>query len=113
MLLIFNLIPLLLIDSFSNKISAMGNSRMVLVSVANSQDEASIIELDMKSRTIDSSTESHEGKSYENTELPEAVNSRIRTATSGVIHTIMIILTIFAFIGNGIFMVYVFWLSKQ
>lgn len=36
----------------------------------------------------------------------------IRTATGGFINTVMIILTIFAFLGNGAFLVYVFWLSK-
>lgn len=35
-----------------------------------------------------------------------------RTATGGIIHTIMGILTIVAFIGNAVFMIYVFWLSK-
>ena len=36
----------------------------------------------------------------------------LRTATGGFINTIMVALTIFAFLGNGAFMVYVFWLSK-
>lgn len=36
----------------------------------------------------------------------------VRTATGGFIHTIMVFLTIVSFIGNGAFMVYVFWLSK-
>lgn len=36
----------------------------------------------------------------------------IRTATGGLINTVMIVLTIFAFLGNGAFLVYVFWLSK-
>jgi hypothetical protein len=35
-----------------------------------------------------------------------------RTATGGFINTIMVFLSIFAFVGNGAFMVYVFWLSK-
>ena len=35
-----------------------------------------------------------------------------RTATGGVINTIMVFLTIVSFIGNGMFLVYVFWLSK-
>ena len=35
-----------------------------------------------------------------------------RTATGGFVNTIMVALTIFAFLGNGAFMVYVFWLSK-
>ena len=35
-----------------------------------------------------------------------------RTATGGFVNTIMVALTVFAFLGNGAFMVYVFWLSK-
>lgn len=35
-----------------------------------------------------------------------------RTATGGIVNTIMVALTVFAFLGNGAFMVYVFWLSK-
>ena len=36
----------------------------------------------------------------------------IRTATGGWINTIMIFLTLVAFCGNGLFLCYVFWLSK-
>ena len=36
----------------------------------------------------------------------------IRTATGGLINTIMITLTLFAFVGNAMFLVYVFWYSK-
>lgn len=36
----------------------------------------------------------------------------IRTATGGLINTVMITLTMFAFAGNAMFLVYVFWLSK-
>lgn len=35
-----------------------------------------------------------------------------RTATGGIINTLMVILTIVSFIGNFLFLVYVFWLSK-
>lgn len=35
-----------------------------------------------------------------------------RTATGGFISTILILLTAVAFIGNGAFLVYVFWLSE-
>lgn len=35
-----------------------------------------------------------------------------RTATGGIINTIMISLTVVSFIGNALFLVYVFWLSK-
>jgi hypothetical protein len=35
-----------------------------------------------------------------------------RTATGGFINTIMVFLSVVAFVGNGAFMVYVFWLSK-
>lgn len=36
----------------------------------------------------------------------------IRTATGGFIYTLMVILTVFAFLSNGAFLIYVFWLSK-
>ncbi len=36
----------------------------------------------------------------------------VRTATGGIIHRIMVFLTIVSFIGNGIFMINVFWYSK-
>jgi hypothetical protein len=39
-------------------------------------------------------------------------NGEIRTATGGFIYTLMVMLTIVAFISNGVFLVYVFWLSK-
>jgi hypothetical protein len=35
-----------------------------------------------------------------------------RTATGGFVNTVMVFLTVVAFIGNGAFMIYVFWLSK-
>jgi hypothetical protein len=42
----------------------------------------------------------------------ETDEQSIRTATGGIIYTIMISLTVIAFIGNGAFLVYVFFLSK-
>ena len=36
----------------------------------------------------------------------------IRTATGGFIYTLMVTLTVVAFLSNGAFLVYVFWLSK-
>jgi hypothetical protein len=38
--------------------------------------------------------------------------SEIRTATGGFIYTLMVTLTVVAFLSNGAFLVYVFWLSK-
>ncbi len=38
--------------------------------------------------------------------------ARIRTATGGFVREIMVYLTIIAFLGNGIFMINVFWMSK-
>eukprot|EP01041_Mallomonas_annulata_P005800 gene5800-11704_t len=35
-----------------------------------------------------------------------------RTATGGIIHTVMLFLTAVAFIGNALFMVYVFWIAN-
>eukprot|EP01040_Poterioochromonas_malhamensis_P004191 gene4191-4486_t len=50
-------------------------------------------------------------------EVPEREDLKIeseerRTATGGIVNSIMIVLTVIAFIGNGLFLVYVFWLSK-
>lgn len=36
----------------------------------------------------------------------------IRTATGGLIYTLMVTLTVVAFLSNGAFLIYVFWLSK-
>lgn len=44
---------------------------------------------------------------YDSLDMPVS-----RTATGGFVNTIMVALTVFAFLGNGAFMVYVFWLSK-
>lgn len=33
-----------------------------------------------------------------------------RTATGGVVHSILVVLSFVAFIGNGAFMIFVFWL---
>lgn len=48
-----------------------------------------------------------DGVDLENDGLPVS-----RTATGGVINTLLSFLTLLAFIGNGAFMVYSFWLSK-
>ena len=45
--------------------------------------------------------------SNENDEIPV-----MRTATGGFVNTIMVYLTVLAFIGNGAFMIDVFWLSR-
>lgn len=50
-----------------------------------------------------------------NTELIDAEKDSVdspRTATGGIIHTLLVTLTICSFIGNAIFLVNVFWLSK-
>lgn len=36
----------------------------------------------------------------------------MRTATGGAIHSLIVMLTVFAFLGNGAFLVYVFWIAK-
>ena len=36
----------------------------------------------------------------------------MRTATGGLIYTLMVMLTVVAFLSNGAFLIYVFWLSK-
>jgi hypothetical protein len=35
-----------------------------------------------------------------------------RTATSGIVHRLLVFLTMIAFVGNAAFMVFVFWMSK-
>ena len=35
-----------------------------------------------------------------------------RTATSGIVHRLLVSLTMIAFVGNAAFMVFVFWLTK-
>lgn len=36
----------------------------------------------------------------------------LRTATGGFVYTLLVTLTVLAFLSNGAFLVYVFWLSK-
>ena len=45
-------------------------------------------------------------------EQTEVESLTIRTATGGIVHRILLFLTIVTFIGNAIFMVHVFWLLK-
>lgn len=47
-----------------------------------------------------------------NPSIDKEGESAPRTATGGIINTIMVFLTIVSFIGNALFLVYVFWLSK-
>eukprot|EP00981_Chlorochromonas_danica_P009592 scaffold2755_cov194-Ochromonas_danica.AAC.5 len=42
----------------------------------------------------------------------EEGKGKIRTATGGIVHSAIVLLTLFAFAGNAAFLVYVFWLSK-
>lgn len=51
--------------------------------------------------------EMHQGKG-DDEEDPKA----IRTATGGIVYTILMLLTAVAFVGNGAFLIYVFWMSK-
>lgn len=41
-----------------------------------------------------------------------ASSKSIPTATGGLVYTLLVFLTGVAFVGNGAFLVYVFWLSK-
>ena len=64
---------------------------------------------------IDSTTQStnHNQADYYkngNEEMKEYNNSR--TATGGFIQQILIFCTILAFLGNALFLIYVFWLSR-
>jgi hypothetical protein len=54
-----------------------------------------------------------ESSSSESNTAPISSDSQvIRTATGGIIYTLLRILTIFAVLGNFAFLIYVFWLSK-
>ena len=57
----------------------------------------------------------HAHRLTDGTELIDAEKDSVdspRTATGGIIHTLLVTLTICSFIGNAIFLVNVFWLSK-
>lgn len=41
-----------------------------------------------------------------------AGTGELRTATGGFVYTLLVTLTVLAFLSNGAFLVYVFWLSK-
>ena len=64
-------------------------------------------------RMLNSDLEVSQTKEINLNDPEESESTRgIRTATGGIVNTIMIILTCIAFAGNGAFLVYVFWLSK-
>jgi hypothetical protein len=71
---------------------------------------SSLIEKAPKQERFDKEEEEIQEDDPEDTE--ERNRKHFRTATGGIIHYIMFSLTIVSFIGNGFFMVYVFWLSK-
>lgn len=56
--------------------------------------------------------EEHEGGESLSNAGSQVERLDIRTATGGIIHRFLVFLTFLAFIGNGFFMIYVFWLSK-
>ena len=57
-------------------------------------------------------SESDKQESASDSKDGEANNESIRTATGGLINNILILFSILAFLGNAIFMVNVFWLSR-
>ena len=62
--------------------------------------------------TLSESTNNNQADYYKNgnEEMKEYNNSR--TATGGFIQQILIFCTILAFLGNALFLIYVFWLSR-
>lgn len=50
--------------------------------------------------------------SNENQQIDDNTETPIRTATGGLIYQLMVTLTVIAFLANGAFLIYVFWLSK-
>lgn len=59
------------------------------------------------------SVESNGGSTFDSKDGPNfQVTGKIRTATGGFIQQVMIFFTIVAFVGNAIFMVNVFFMSR-
>jgi hypothetical protein len=71
----------------------------------------------LQSETIKNAGNADVGHTLRTAELPRTVNapassSEVRTATGGFIYTLLVTLTVIAFLSNGAFLIYVFWLSK-
>jgi len=89
-------------SSSSSSSSSIANSN----SVSRHLEETTTVVTDIIDTKIN--TQKHEN----NIDKGNDPTPILRTATGGFVHTIMVFLTIVSFIGNGAFMVYVFWLSK-
>jgi hypothetical protein len=71
----------------------------------------------LQSETIRNEGAADVGHTLRTAELPKTGNTpagsgEVRTATGGFIYTLLVTLTVIAFLSNGAFLIYVFWLSK-
>eukprot|EP01036_Dinobryon_divergens_P025269 gene25270-33799_t len=74
--------------------------------------DRSIENLDANSKVLGSLMRGSNSGTISSSSNSGVHGNQIRTATGGLINTLMIVLTVFACIGNGLFLIYVFWLSK-
>ena len=118
------------IESFqwSSSISENGNNGYGMINIGQLRSDESILidsntnrkrklqgsdGIIKKNNLVDSIVESNKDLKESIEITSNAENKKpFRAATGGIVHTVMIILTIVAFIGNGLFMVYVFWIVK-
>lgn len=86
------------------------NRNVLAISNSNAQLRGGQIAKEYQPELI--ARDEFDGGLHAETEDIDNLGGSSRTATGGFVNTIMVALTIFAFLGNGAFMVYVFWLSK-
>lgn len=95
-------VPHVIISEKENEEIADSPAKPLLAAQVNEGEESVIKSLEgaAKAREDIENDDEEEGK------------GKIRTATGGIVHSAIVLLTLFAFAGNAAFLVYVFWLSK-
>jgi hypothetical protein len=73
------------------------------------ETERRIVESALKRRSLEASFDPAEQK-VEDSEYAE--NESPRRATGGTVHSLLVGLTLLSFLGNGLFLVYVFFFSR-
>jgi hypothetical protein len=76
----------------------------------NQQKTTDLSQSNLRSQPVPLIASTAKSMQFNNEEQVQSQN--IRTATGGIIYTILVVLTIIAFVGNAAFMIDVFWLSR-
>ena len=96
-------------------LSAGQNTNIIEINRRRLDEEVhqSLSEVNEQKTPIFKSVQGNGGTSFDNKNGPNfQVTGQIRTATGGFIQQVMIFFTVVAFVGNAIFMVNVFFMSR-